>query len=180
MGYPGKSRKTFDKPSHPWQGARIGAEAELVRTYGLKNKREVWKVETTLRKYRREARKLLFDIQEVGERGEHAKFETEKFLDRLKRIGLIKYDSSLDDVLTLASEDLMERRLQTQVQKQGLANSAKHARQLVVHGHIAVAGRRVTVPSYVLPTGEQELIGYYVGSPLREVDGSDKQASDGA
>ena len=82
MGYPGKSRKTFDKPSHPWQGARIGEEAELVRTYGLKNKREVWKVETTLRKYRREARKLLFDIQEVGERGEHAKFEMEKFLDR--------------------------------------------------------------------------------------------------
>ena len=180
MGYPGKSRKTFDKPSHPWQGVRIGEEAELVRSYGLKNKREVWKVATTLRKYRREARKLLIDIQEVGERGEHAKFETQRFLDRLKRVGLIKYDSSLDDVLTLASEDLMDRRLQTQVYKQGLANSAKHARQLIVHGHIAVAGRRVTVPSYVLPTSEQGLIGYYVGSPLREADGSDKPASDGA
>jgi len=180
MGYPGKSRKTFDKPSHPWQGARIGEEAELVRSYGLKNKREVWKVATTLRKYRREARKLLFDIQEVGERGEHAKFETQRFLDRLKRVGLIKYDSTLDDVLTLASEDLMDRRLQTQVYKQGLANSAKHARQLIVHGHIAVAGRRVTVPSYVLPTSEQALIGYYVGSPLREAHGSDKPASDGA
>ena len=83
-------------------------------------------------------------------------------------------------MLTLASEDLMERRLQTQVQKQGLANSAKHARQLVVHGHIAVAGRRVTVPSYVLPISEQALVGYYVGSPLREIDGSEKQASDGA
>jgi len=180
MGYPGKSRKTFDTPSHPWQGARIGEEAELVRSYGLKNKREVWKVATTLRKYRREARKLLFDVQEVGERGEHAKFETQRFLDRLKRIGLIKHDSSLDDVLTLASEDLLERRLQTQVHKQGLANSAKHARQLIVHGHIAVAGRRVTIPSYVLPTSEQPLIGYYVGSPLREVDGSEKRASDGA
>ena len=180
MGYPGKSRKTFDKPSHPWQGARIGEEAELVKTYGLNNKREVWKVATTLRKYRREARKLLFDVQEVGERGEHAKFETEKFLDRLKRVGLIKSESSLDDVLTLTSEDLIERRLQTQVHKQGLANSAKQARQLIVHGHIAVAGRRVTVPSYIVPISEQALIGYYVGSPLREVDGSEKQASDGA
>jgi small subunit ribosomal protein S4 len=180
MGYPGKSRKTFDKPSHPWQGARISAEAELVKTYGLKNKREVWKVATTLRKYRREARKLLFDIQEVGERGEHAKFETEKFLDRLRRIGLIKYDSSLDDVLTLATEDLMARRLQTQVHKQGFANSARHARQLVVHGHIAIAGRRVTVPSYIVPTGEQELVGYYDGSPLRQVGDSEKQASTGA
>ncbi|HYA32475.1 MAG TPA: 30S ribosomal protein S4 [Candidatus Bathyarchaeia archaeon] len=179
MGYPGKSRKTFDKPSHPWQGTRIGEEAELVKTYGLKSKREVWKVATTLRKYRREARKLLFDVQEVGERGEHAKFETQKFLDRLKRVGLIKSDSSLDDVLTLANEDLIERRLQTHVHKQGLANSAKHARQLIVHGHIAVAGRRVTVPSYVVPTGEQALIGYYVGSPLRNTDSSEKPTSDG-
>ena len=107
---------------------------------------------------------MLFDIQEVGERGEHAKFEMEKFLDRLKRIGLIKYDSSLDDVLTLASEDLMERRLQTQVQKQGLANSAKHARQLVVHGHVAVAGRKSNRFKLRSPISEQALVGYYVGS----------------
>jgi small subunit ribosomal protein S4 len=180
MGYPGKSRKTFRTPSHPWQGARIKEEAELVKAFGLKNKREVWKVATTLSKYRREARKLLFDIQEVGERGEHAKFETEKFLDRLKRIGLIKEDSSLDDVLTLATEDLIDRRLQTQVLKQGFANSAKHARQLIVHGHIAVAGRRVTVPSYVLRTSEQELIGFYDGSPLRQVSDTKQQASNGA
>ena len=177
MGYPGKSRKAFDKPSHPWQGTRISEEAEVVKTFGLKNKREVWKVATTLRKYRREARQLLFDIQEVGERGEHAKFESEKFLDRLRRIGLIKYDSSLDDVLTLGTEDLMERRLQTQVQKQGLANSARHSRQLIVHGHIAVAGRRVTIPSYILPTSEQELVGYYEGSPQQQASDSEKKAS---
>ncbi|HYB59001.1 MAG TPA: 30S ribosomal protein S4 [Candidatus Acidoferrales bacterium] len=179
MGYPGKSRKMFDKPSHPWQGVRINEEAELVKTYGLKNKREVWKAATTLRKYRREARKLLFDIQEVGERGEHAKFETEKFLGRLKRLGLMKSDSSLDSVLTLGIEDLMDRRLQTQVQKQGLANSVRHARQLIVHGHIAVDGRRVTVPSYILLSAEQDLIEHYEGSPLRRT-GEDTQANTGA
>jgi small subunit ribosomal protein S4 len=75
---------------------------------------------------------------------------------------------------------LMARRLQTQVHKQGFANSARHARQLVVHGHIAIAGRRVTVPSYILPTSEQELVGYYDGSPLRQVGDSEKQASSGA
>jgi small subunit ribosomal protein S4 len=179
MGYPGKSRKMFDTPSHPWQGVRINEEAELVKTYGLKSKREVWKAATTLRKYRREARKLLFDIQEVGERGEHAKFETEKFLGRLKRLGLVKSDSSLDDVLTLGIEDLMDRRLQTQVQKQGLANSPRHARQLIVHGHIAVDGRRLTVPGYILPSAEQDLIEQYEGSPLRRA-GEDTQASNGA
>ncbi len=179
MGYPGKSRKTFDKPSHPWQGARISDEAELVKKYGLKNKREIWKAATTLRKYRREARKLLFDIQEVGERGEHAKYESEKFLDRLKRIGLIGYDSTLDNILTLGIEDLMDRRLQTQVHNHGLANSMRHARQLIVHGHIAVNGRRITIPSYVLPTSEQELITFYEGSSLREAAGSEHQVSAG-
>jgi small subunit ribosomal protein S4 len=122
---------------------------------------------------------LLFDIQEVGERGEHAKFETEKFLGRLKRLGLIKSDSSLDSVLTLEIEDLMGRRLQTQVQKQGLANSAKHARQLIVHGHIAVDGRRVTIPGYILPSAEQNLIEHYEGSALR-CAGEDTQGSNGA
>ncbi len=179
MGYPGKNRKTFDTPSHPWQGARISEEAELVKKYGLKNKREIWKAATTLRKYRREARKLLFDIQEVGERGEHAKYESERFLNRLKRIGLIGYDSTLDDILTLGIEDLMDRRLQTQVHKHGFANSMRHARQLIVHGHIAVNGRRITIPSYVLPTSEQELIAYYEGSSLREATESEKQASAG-
>ncbi len=179
MGYPGKSRKTFDKPSHPWQGARISEEAELVKKYGLKNKREIWKAATTLRKYRREARKLLFDIQEVGERGEHAQDESEKFLNRLRRIGLIGSEATLDDILTLGIEELMDRRLQTQVHTRGLANSLRHARQLIVHGHIAVNGRRITIPSYVLPTSEQEFITFYEGSPLREGAESEKQVSAG-
>ncbi|HXY87988.1 MAG TPA: 30S ribosomal protein S4 [Candidatus Acidoferrales bacterium] len=166
MGYPGKNKKTFDKPSHPWQGTRISAEAELVKSYGLKNKREIWKAATTLRKYRRESRKLLFETQELGERGEHAKIEREKFLSKLRKIGLIQSDSTLDDVLTLKVEDVLERRLQTRVHKKGLANSTKQSRQLIVHGHVAIGGRRVTVPSYAVPMGEEEIIEFYKRSPM--------------
>jgi small subunit ribosomal protein S4 len=166
MGYPGKNKKTFNKPSHPWQGTRISAEAQLVRSYGLKNKKEIWKAATTLRKYRREARKLLFETQELGERGEHAKFEREKFLSKLKKIGLIGNDSTLDEVLTLKVEDVLERRLQTLVNKKGLANSTKQSRQFIVHGHISVGGRRLTVPSYAVPMDEEEIIEFYGGSPI--------------
>jgi small subunit ribosomal protein S4 len=168
MGYPGKNKKTFNTPSHPWQGARISEEAELGRRYGLKSKREIWKAATTLRKYRREARKLLFETQELGERGKHAKVEREKFLSKLRRIGLIRNDSTLDDVLTLNVEDVLERRLQTQVHRKGLGNSAKQARQLIVHGHIAVGGRRVTVPSYAVPMDEGEFIGFYKASSVNK------------
>ena len=40
MGDPKFSRKTYDTPSHPWQGERIKAEVEIVRAFGLKNKTE--------------------------------------------------------------------------------------------------------------------------------------------
>jgi len=74
--------------------------------------------------------------------------------------------SSLEDVLALGLEDLLERRLQTQVHKKGLSNSLKHARQLIVHGHIAVNGRRVTVPSYLVSVDEERKIGYYGHAPI--------------
>ena len=58
MGDPKFSRKTYDTPSHPWQGERIKAEVEVVRAFGLKNKTEVWKAETILRNLRKQSRDL--------------------------------------------------------------------------------------------------------------------------
>jgi len=46
MGKPKFSRKKYETPSHPWQEDRIKAENELVKKYGLKNKKEVWKART--------------------------------------------------------------------------------------------------------------------------------------
>ena len=59
MGDPKLSRRKYDTPSHPWQGTRIKEENELIKKYGLKNKRELWKVQTALRNYRRQGRNLL-------------------------------------------------------------------------------------------------------------------------
>ena len=49
MGDPKFSRRSYDTPSHPWQGERIKAEVVLVNQYGLKNKTEVWKAQSVLR-----------------------------------------------------------------------------------------------------------------------------------
>ena len=70
-------------------------------------------------------------------------------------------DLGLEDVLALETEDVLERRLQTQVHKKKLSNSLKHARQLIVHGHIAINDRRVTIPSYKVSLEEERGIGYY-------------------
>ena len=58
MGDPKFSRRSYDTPSHPWQGERIKAEVVLVNQYGLKNKTEVWKAQTILRNFRGQSREL--------------------------------------------------------------------------------------------------------------------------
>lgn len=47
----------------------------------------------------------------------------------------------------------LERRLDNIVFRLGLAASRRHARQLVVHGAIEVSGKKVTIPSYLVPVG---------------------------
>lgn len=50
---------------------------------------------------------------------------------------------------------MLERRLDTVVQRAGFASSRAQARQLVLHGHVRVNGRKVNIPSYLLSPGEE-------------------------
>ena len=45
---------------------------------------------------------------------------------------------------------LLERRLDNVVYRMGLANTRRQARQLVTHGHIAVNGKRLDIPSALI------------------------------
>src|SRR3954468_10741020 len=49
---------------------------------------------------------------------------------------------------------MLERRLDNVVYRSGFANSRAEARQLVRHGHLAVNGHRVNVPSYLVGKGD--------------------------
>lgn len=49
---------------------------------------------------------------------------------------------------------LLERRLDNVVHRLGFANSRAAARQLVMHGHITVNGRRLDIPSYLVKAGD--------------------------
>jgi len=49
---------------------------------------------------------------------------------------------------------LLERRLDNVVYRLGFSSSLAQARQLVLHGHIEVNGRVVTIPSYLLEVGQ--------------------------
>jgi len=49
---------------------------------------------------------------------------------------------------------LLERRLDNVVYRLGLADSRAQARQLVCHGHFAVNGRKMNIPSYIVRVGD--------------------------
>ena len=58
MGDPKFLRRRYDTPKHPWEATRMEEERKLLDRYGLKNKRELWKAQSTLRGFRRQAREL--------------------------------------------------------------------------------------------------------------------------
>ena len=164
MGDPKKQRKKFDTPRFPWQIDALEAELKLLGQYGLRNKREIWRHKTLLSKYRGIGRSLLGTS--TGER----KKQEKQLLDRLHRLGILPEESALDDVLDLTLEDILERRLQTLVFQRGLAQSIQQSRQLITHGHIAIDGKRVSTPSYLVLKDEETKIAYAPKSPLTDPD----------
>ena len=68
---------------------------------------------------------------------------------------------------------MLERRLDNVVYRMGLATSRAEARQLVRHGHIEVAGRKVNIPSYQVAVGQDVVVrerSRKLASILRAVD----------
>lgn len=162
MSLPGENTKFYETPNHPFQGERIAEEHGLMDRYGLKNKEELWRTQSELRNYRREARSLLGSLSgdEVSESNE--------FLARLKRLGILDDGSELGDVLLLDITDVLERRLQTIAYRNGLAHTPKQARQFITHGHITVNGQRVSIPSYKVEIDEEDDISFDEHSPLAD------------
>jgi len=164
MGKPKFSRKKYETPSHPWQEDRIKEENELIKKYGLKNKREIWKAETRLRKYRGQARGLLAKIGTDAQ----SKKESDQLIMHLNRLNILPPNSTLDDVLTLDTEAILSRRLQTIAYLKGLASTPQQARQLIAHGHVAVGDKKVTIPGYMVTKDEEGDIAYTTDSSLND------------
>ncbi|MFQ5999671.1 MAG: 30S ribosomal protein S4 [Candidatus Bathyarchaeia archaeon] len=160
MGDPKKQRKKYETPRFPWRTDILETELKLIGQYGLRNKREMWRHKTMLSKFRGTARSLL------GMPAEERRKLQKQLLGRLCRLGILPETAALDDVLDLSLEDILERRLQTIVFQKGLAKSIHQARQLITHGHVAIEGKRVSSPSYLVLRDEEAKITYAPTSPL--------------
>jgi small subunit ribosomal protein S4 len=145
-------KSKFERPTKSWDKTRIEEEKSIMKNYGLRRKKELWRAESILREYRRLAREL------------SAKKDKERekiLLDKLFKMGLIGREANLDGVLALTIESILNRRIQTLVVKKGLAKTPKQARQYIVHGHISFEGRRIKWPSTLVHLGGEESIGFH-------------------
>jgi small subunit ribosomal protein S4 len=152
MGDPRKPKKSYHRPRRIWTSEQLNTELYIVGSYGLRNKRELWKAQTEIARIRNQARTLLSLPTEL-------RYEKEKnLLGFLNRLGLVQESASLDDVLNLKIEDIIERRLQTVVMRKAKAKSPHQARQIVVHGHVSIGDRIVNLPGYLVKREEEPQI----------------------
>jgi len=159
---PTKTSKTYSTPRRPFEKERLDQELKLIGEFGLCNKREVWRVKLALAQIRKSARVLLT----LEEKHPRRLFEGNALLRRLVRIGVLDESKmKLDYVLGLRIEDFLERRLETQVFKLGLAKSIHHARVLIRQRHIRVRKQLVNIPSFIVRLDSQKHIDFSLKSP---------------
>ena len=155
MGDPKKKRKKYATPRKKWDKQLLVSERKLVDFYGLKNKKELRKHETWLKNKRTIARSLLaLPLDKRQQR-------QSELMSGLKKIDLVQKEATLDDVLSLKVEAVLEKRLQTLTLRKGLANTSSQARQFIVHGHIAIKKEKINAPSYLVPVDEALEIGWF-------------------
>jgi len=123
----------------------------LVGQYGLKNKREVWRVQYILARIRKAARDLLT----LDESDPRRIFEGEALISKMLRIGVLNRDQQkLDYVLGLTTKQFLDRRLQTIVFQSNNAKSIHQARCLIFQKKIAIhkGNRRqiINIPSFIV------------------------------
>lgn len=172
MGDPRKKRKKYETPRHPWQASRIESEKEITREYAFKNKKEIWKMQSTLRKYTSQAKKLATTTSEQGKK------EKEQLIKRLFRMGLVKSTAKLDDVLNLTLKDILERRLQTIVFRKNLSRTMNQARQFIIHHHIMIGDKLVTSPSHLVLSEQEDKITFKKESPFTKEDHPERKKLD--
>jgi len=141
-----RKKKLFARPRKMYEIARIKEENALMKEYGLKNKKEIWKTQAKVNYFRRRAKALATLSSE----------EQNVFFGKLQNLGLDT--KSIADVLALKIRNLLDRRLPTIVLRKGLVKTMGQARQYVVHKKVMIHGSIVNSPSYIVPVAEEKLI----------------------
>ena len=164
MGDPRRIGKKYNPLNHPWIKSRIEESKILRKEFGFKNQKEILKMESVLKNFTSQAKRLAIAT------GPQAAREKEQLVHRMQRLGLLEGGATISDVLSVTSRDVLERRLQTLIVKKGLARSVNQARQFIVHRHIYINGKAITAPSYLVQKNEEDALSFNPKSSLSNVE----------
>ena len=164
MGSPNQPKKKYSRPFKPWDRKRLDSEKPVMNEFGLKNKRELWRTASLLRKFTAQAKRL------IALRGGQAETEKKQLIDKLSSLGVIGKNASLDEVLGLTVKDFLSRRLQTIVFKKNFSRSIRQSRQFISHRHVKVGDKVITSPSYIVPSSIEGQVVFVEGSTLSKPD----------
>lgn len=162
MGSLKRDRRIATHPRNPWERERLVKELSLMGIHGLKNKKELWTVLTQVREDKKQARTLLIETD-----AKTVIMQGRDLLEKLIQIGLISsvdYDDIEDIkrglrlILNFDLNHYLERRLQFQVYKTGLAEDVHQARCMIYRKQICVRGKVISHPSFVVKSEDQGLI----------------------
>lgn len=143
---PIRKHKRYNKPKKIYDISLIKTENNLIKKYGLKNRKEVWRADFAIEKIRNTAKTLITASDK----------EKEEFIKRQAEKGFAV--NSIADVLALSKEDYLKRRLQSILVAKKLARTHKQARQLINHKHIKLNRNKINSPSHLTTLEEEKSI----------------------
>lgn len=159
-----QSRKTIRKPRNPWEKERLIKEKQIVGTYGLKNKKELRRIELMFGEDKKEARILL-----TSTHPDDIAIKARQLLEKLMANGILsgidltnkqEIHDGLNSILDLAINHYLERTLQFRVYANGLGKSVHHARWLIKRKQISIKGVVVNTPNRIIKAEEEAFIEY--------------------
>jgi small subunit ribosomal protein S4 len=153
---PKRKHKKYSRPRRIYDASLIKEENELIKKYGLKNRKEVWRASFAVEKIRNLAKKLITADEK----------EKNDFVEKQTKKGFKV--SSIADVLGLNKEEYLKRRLQSILVEKGLAKTHKQARQFITHKHIKLKGHFINSPSHLTTLEEETSIEITLSIPEKK------------
>jgi small subunit ribosomal protein S4 len=154
---PIRKHKKYNKPRKLYDVAIIKEEQGLIKRYGLKTRREVWKADFAISKIRSIAKTLITADEK----------EKQDFVERQAKKGF-KVEN-IADVLGLNKEDLLKRRLQSVLVTKKLSPTYKHSRQLIAHKHVTINGKIIDSPAHLTTIEEEMNVGLNIVVPVKKI-----------
>jgi len=150
-----KHTKVWYKPLIPNERLRTIGELMMLNTYGLKNKREIWRSELFLAKIKRIAGISTLQNQRTKE-------------SRIKRYSILWFcfkfniltldDNSMNLIVGVKLVDILKRRLQTFLLHLGYAQTIHESRVLIMHKYIRVRDQVVNKPGFLIKAENEKYI----------------------